>query len=65
MAAKTRFSEGSDVTLLTNAVDGLTSGKWAITADGQGLERSFKFKTFAKTWVSQADGMAGPPPTPT
>lgn len=50
MATKAKFSEGSDATLLSSAVGGLTSGKWTITADGQGLERSFKFKTFAKTW---------------
>lgn len=28
------------------------AGRWALTAGGEGLERSFKFKTFAKTWVS-------------
>lgn len=26
------------------------SGRWTLIANGQGLERSFKFKTFAKTW---------------
>ncbi|KUI68715.1 Putative pterin-4-alpha-carbinolamine dehydratase [Cytospora mali] len=49
-AAKPKFAEGSDENLLTKAVDNLTSGKWALTANGQGLERPFKFKTFAKTW---------------
>ncbi len=28
-----------------------TGGRWALTRDGAGLERTFKFKTFAKTWV--------------
>lgn len=27
------------------------SGKWALTPNGKGIERSFKFKTFKKTWV--------------
>ncbi|GJN66959.1 hypothetical protein PLIIFM63780_004429 [Purpureocillium lilacinum] len=26
------------------------SGRWALVKDGEALERSFKFKTFAKTW---------------
>ncbi|EJT74543.1 hypothetical protein GGTG_08383 [Gaeumannomyces tritici R3-111a-1] len=25
-------------------------GRWTLTVDGGGLERSFRFKTFAKTW---------------
>ncbi|KAK3943829.1 pterin-4-alpha-carbinolamine dehydratase [Diplogelasinospora grovesii] len=25
-------------------------GRWTLTANGEGLERTFKFKTFAKTW---------------
>ncbi|ROW16637.1 hypothetical protein VPNG_01726 [Cytospora leucostoma] len=49
-AAKPRFAEGSDEQHLTKALDGLVSKNWALTADGQGVERSFKFKTFAKTW---------------
>jgi len=27
-------------------------GRWALTNGGEALERTFKFKTFAKTWVS-------------
>jgi 4a-hydroxytetrahydrobiopterin dehydratase len=27
-------------------------GQWVLGADGEALERTFKFKTFAKTWVS-------------
>ena len=26
-------------------------GRWTLTADGRALERTFKFKTFTKTWV--------------
>lgn len=51
MAATPKFSEGSDEPRLTKELDGLLSNKWTLTADGQGIERSFKFKTFAKTWV--------------
>lgn len=36
-------------TLLASAGQG---GQWLLVPSGQGLERSFKFKTFAKTWVS-------------
>lgn len=57
-AAKPRFAEGSDEQLLTEALDGLVSKRWALTADGQGVERSFRFKTFAKTWVSSNDSPA-------
>lgn len=51
-AATPKFAEGSDGALLAKAVDGLVSRNWAVTANGQGLERTFRFKTFAKTWVS-------------
>jgi hypothetical protein len=27
-------------------------GRWTLTPSGKGLERSFNFKTFARTWVS-------------
>ncbi|KAK7704622.1 hypothetical protein SLS64_008386 [Diaporthe eres] len=50
MAASPKFSEGSDEPRLTKELDGLLSNRWTLTADGQGIERSFKFKTFAKTW---------------
>jgi hypothetical protein len=26
-------------------------GKWTLIESGKGVERSFKFKTFKKTWV--------------
>lgn len=63
MAAKVKFAEGSDEAVLTKALDGLTSGtpRWSLTSNGQGIERSFKFKTFAKTWVSC---LRPPPPFP-
>ena len=28
-------------------------GRWSLTANGQGIERSFKFKNFTKTWVRE------------
>ena len=57
MAAQPSFAEGSDTTAVKEALSPLLSvsgGRWALTADGQGIERSFKFKTFAKTWVSRS-----------
>ncbi|KAJ0117962.1 pterin 4 alpha carbinolamine dehydratase [Diaporthe amygdali] len=48
-AASPKFSEGSDEPRLTQELDSLLS-RWTLTTDGQGIERSFKFKTFAKTW---------------
>ncbi|KAJ4423721.1 hypothetical protein N0V82_001607 [Gnomoniopsis sp. IMI 355080] len=50
MATRAKFSEGSDEALLSKQVDSLASNRWAVTEDGQGIERSFRFKTFAKTW---------------
>jgi hypothetical protein len=32
-----------------------SGGRWTLTADGKGIERTFKFKTFKKTWVSVDD----------
>lgn len=51
MAASPKFSEGSDEPRLTKELDGLLGNRWTLTIDGKGIERSFKFKTFAKTWV--------------
>lgn len=51
MAFKAKFAEGSDEALLSQQVESLASNRWSVTQDGQGIERSFKFKTFAKTWV--------------
>ncbi|CAN8102319.1 unnamed protein product [Discula destructiva] len=50
MASKPKFSDGSDEDLLTKQLDSLKAKRWSLTQDGQGIERSFKFKTFAKTW---------------
>jgi len=53
-----QFADGSDAQALTTALAPLLSsspgggGRWSLSATGEGLERSFKFKTFAKTWVS-------------
>ncbi|KAI1128133.1 pterin 4 alpha carbinolamine dehydratase-domain-containing protein [Nemania abortiva] len=54
-SAKVKFSAGADETALTPALQELMDsagkgGRWALIPSGQGLERSFKFKTFAKTW---------------
>ncbi|RYC58894.1 hypothetical protein CHU98_g7329 [Xylaria longipes] len=53
--AKVKFSAGADETSLTAALQGLLDsagegGRWTLISSGQGLERSFKFKNFAKTW---------------
>ncbi|KAI1399110.1 transcriptional coactivator/pterin dehydratase [Hypoxylon fuscum] len=59
MAASTRsqtpqFSAGVDEPALTRTLENLLAsapgGRWALIPGGHGLERSFKFKTFAKTW---------------
>ncbi|KAI0459273.1 pterin 4 alpha carbinolamine dehydratase-domain-containing protein [Xylaria acuta] len=53
--AKVKFSAGADEASLTAALQGLLDsagkgGRWTLISSGQGLERSFKFKNFAKTW---------------
>ncbi|KAI1766205.1 transcriptional coactivator/pterin dehydratase [Hypoxylon sp. FL1150] len=55
MAATPQFSPGVDEPALTQALDSLLAsaglgGRWQLVPGGEGLERSFKFKTFAKTW---------------
>ncbi|KEY71518.1 hypothetical protein S7711_03584 [Stachybotrys chartarum IBT 7711] len=48
-----RFSAGTDEAHIKPQLDTLLNsagGRWALTAGGEALERSFKFKTFAKTW---------------
>ncbi|KAH8681465.1 pterin 4 alpha carbinolamine dehydratase-domain-containing protein [Xylariales sp. PMI_506] len=53
-----KFSKGTDEatlaqelqTLLASADGGAAAGRWHLSASGEGLERSFRFKTFAKTW---------------
>ncbi|KAK2067745.1 hypothetical protein P8C59_001457 [Phyllachora maydis] len=49
-----RFSAGTDTSTLEAALSPLlvqTGGRWTLAADGEGLERSFRFKTFAKAWL--------------
>lgn len=49
-----RLSPGTDAETVAPALSALLSshgGRWALASDGQALERSFKFKTFEKTWV--------------
>ncbi|KAK0751094.1 pterin 4 alpha carbinolamine dehydratase [Schizothecium vesticola] len=53
-----RFSHGSDAASSEKALSVLLvssdgrggGGRWTLTADGEGVERTFRFKTFAKTW---------------
>ncbi|KAI1468792.1 transcriptional coactivator/pterin dehydratase [Daldinia caldariorum] len=50
-----KFSAGIDEAALTPTLEPLLAsarrgGRWVLTASGEGLERSFRFKTFAKTW---------------
>ncbi|ORY63196.1 pterin 4 alpha carbinolamine dehydratase-domain-containing protein [Pseudomassariella vexata] len=52
-ATQPKFSAESDESALTLKLQGLLAsaqGRWTLTNSGEGLERSFKFKTFAKTW---------------
>lgn len=61
---KPQFSAGSDEATLSQKLQTLLTpahvsedqvaagGKWTLISSGKGLERGFKFKTFAKTWVS-------------
>ncbi|CAK7237687.1 hypothetical protein SBRCBS47491_010082 [Sporothrix bragantina] len=46
IVAKTE-ADGETVRL---GVERLLSGHWSLTADGQAIERAFKFKNFTKTW---------------
>lgn len=53
-AQQPRFSQGTDETSANSALGGLLStsgGRWTLAKEGEALERTFKFKTFAKTWV--------------
>ena len=55
MATAPQFAKGADAQALDASLQPLlasSGGRWALTSTGEGLERSFKFKTFAKTWVS-------------
>lgn len=58
MALQPRFSKGTDDAAASSAVEALlvssgegAGGRWTLTKEGEALERTFKFKTFAKTWV--------------
>ncbi|XDG06838.1 hypothetical protein ABKA04_006453 [Annulohypoxylon sp. FPYF3050] len=56
-----QFSAGVDEPALMRALEPLLAsasrgGRWGLIPGGEGIERSFKFKTFAKTWVSQLLG---------
>ncbi|KAI0894886.1 transcriptional coactivator/pterin dehydratase [Annulohypoxylon nitens] len=50
-----QFSAGVDEPALMRALEPLLAsashgGRWGLIPGGEGIERSFKFKTFAKTW---------------
>lgn len=51
------FSEGTaDVDALRDRLGPLLAsngGRWTLANGGEALERTFRFKTFAKTWVSR------------
>ncbi|OAQ96828.1 hypothetical protein LLEC1_06029 [Akanthomyces lecanii] len=48
------FAASTDKNAATEALRPLVTpeagGRWTLTADGSGIERSFKFATFNKTW---------------
>ncbi|KAK1988032.1 pterin 4 alpha carbinolamine dehydratase-domain-containing protein [Colletotrichum cereale] len=49
--AKARFSQGSDEASLSATLETLLgAGRWALVNGGEAVERSFRFKNFAKTW---------------
>ncbi|KAI6783381.1 Pterin-4-alpha-carbinolamine dehydratase-like protein [Emericellopsis cladophorae] len=50
MATKARFSDGTNEATATPALNALLSKHWTLAKEGEALERSFKFKTFSKTW---------------
>ncbi|KAK4235530.1 pterin 4 alpha carbinolamine dehydratase-domain-containing protein [Achaetomium macrosporum] len=52
-SSQPRFSAGADPAALEASLAPLLTsngGRWALAAEGEALEREFKFKTFAKTW---------------
>lgn len=71
MAATPRFSEGTDPETAAPALGALLragegeagkeGGRWVLSRNGEGLERTFKFKTFMKTWVRRTH--SPPPPS--
>ncbi|KAJ4390507.1 hypothetical protein N0V85_007157, partial [Neurospora sp. IMI 360204] len=46
---KPQFSEGSEPAVLGPTLEKLLS-RWTLTQEGVAIERTIKFKTFAKTW---------------
>jgi 4a-hydroxytetrahydrobiopterin dehydratase len=51
-----QFSANADPATLETSLSPLlvtNGGRWSLAMEGQALEREFKFKTFAKTWVSE------------
>jgi len=49
MSTQPRFSPGTDEASATKSLEALRP-RWTVTNEGEAIERSFKFKTFAKTW---------------
>ncbi|KAI9731086.1 MAG: hypothetical protein M1818_007943 [Claussenomyces sp. TS43310] len=48
------FSSGEDAETLSTSLASLAEaegGRWRLMTNGKGVERTFKFKTFKKTWV--------------
>ncbi|KAH7328117.1 pterin-4-alpha-carbinolamine dehydratase family protein [Stachybotrys elegans] len=48
-----RFAPGTDEPAVSAQLHPLlasSGGRWTLASEGEALERSFKFKTFAKTW---------------
>lgn len=55
--AHVRLAVGTDEGAVRDALQGLLKtggkgGRWTLTRSGKGLERSFRFKSFTRTWVS-------------
>ncbi|EAQ88126.1 hypothetical protein CHGG_04745 [Chaetomium globosum CBS 148.51] len=55
-ALEPQFSANADTGKLGVSLSPLlvtNGGRWSLSVEGQALEREFKFKTFAKTWLYQ------------
>lgn len=51
-SSELKVSSNSDTSrILTEATQLVDNGHWRLCDHGEGLERGFKFKTFAATWV--------------
>ena len=47
-----KISSGEDKeTVAREAIKLIDQGKWKLCSDGAGIERTFRFKAFAVTWV--------------